>query len=300
MIKLNHPNVIKFFGIYKDNENFLLCTEFAVGGSLDQFLIKRFEENKKLNEEELIKLAATGCKGMKYLESEKMVHRDLAAKNFLVDFKEEVPYLKVSDFGMSRSLQNLLPEKQYYKSGSSTDIVPFKWAAIEILEGKPGERRFTHKSDVWSFGVTLWEIANHCQKQPWEGIEWDGIIKRIKNGEKLEKGSISEEFYDIMSLCWEINPEKRPSFDQLSKYLKQDNSKATKEEKKKETKILSGVEEVCEWMKTLELSKDYSDLIRNNAIDKTVLKYMTDKQTWRDLGITAFGDLVKITSNIPK
>lgn len=50
---------------------------------------------------------------------------------------------------MSRSLQNLLPEKQYYKPGSSTDIVPFKWAAIEILEGKPGERRFTHKSDVW-------------------------------------------------------------------------------------------------------------------------------------------------------
>lgn len=103
-----------------------------------------------------------------------------------------------------------------------------------------------------------------------------------------------------MSLCWEINPEKRPSFDQLSKYLKQDNSKATKEEKKKETKILSGVEEVCEWMKTLRLSKDYSDLIRNNAIDGDVLKYMTDKQSWKDLGITTFGDLVKITSNIPK
>jgi len=67
---------------------------------------------------------------------------------------------------MSRSLENSLPTKQYYKPDASRDILAFKWAAIEILEVEPGQRRFTHKSDVWSFGITLWELATHCEKEP--------------------------------------------------------------------------------------------------------------------------------------
>ena len=144
--------------------------------------------------------------GLEHLEAMNIVHCDLAARNILI---AEGFVLKISDFGMARDVS----EKEYYRK-SPKGRVPIKWTAPEALE----EHLYTFKSDVWSFGIVLWEIFTYGHS-PYPDMEiqaWEHFIQFLKDGNRppLPSGC-PEDIYEIMQKCWKLNPDERPSVSDL-------------------------------------------------------------------------------------
>ncbi|PRD30296.1 UNVERIFIED_CONTAM: Focal adhesion kinase 1 [Trichonephila clavipes] len=132
--------------------------------------------------------------------------RDIAARNVLVSSHECV---KLGDFGLSRWVE----EQHYYKA--SKGKLPIKWMAPESINF----RRFTTASDVWMFGVCIWEILMFGVK-PFQGVKNNDVIGRIENGERLPlPPKCPPHLYNLMSLCWSYEPSKRPSFKEIRKVL---------------------------------------------------------------------------------
>ena len=146
--------------------------------------------------------------GMHYLESQRFIHRDLAARNILLASKLQA---KISDFGLSRILNS---EKEYYRATQGGKW-PIRWYAPEcVLYGT-----FTHASDVWSFGVLLWEMYTYG-RQPYEGMKADEVVRFLEKNQRLplpEKASF--DVRNMMELCWEKEPELRPKFVELVKFF---------------------------------------------------------------------------------
>ncbi|XP_061665262.1 non-receptor tyrosine-protein kinase TNK1 isoform X2 [Syngnathoides biaculeatus] len=143
--------------------------------------------------------------GMDYLESRRFIHRDLAARNVLLASREMV---KIGDFGLMRGLSH---EADHYVMSAHRRI-PFAWCAPESL--RVGS--FSHSSDVWMFGVTLWEMFTYCE-EPWFGLSGRQILWRVeREGERLERPPDSPQaLYAVMRKCWACNPAERPNFAQL-------------------------------------------------------------------------------------
>ncbi|KAM5272762.1 receptor tyrosine-protein kinase erbB-2 isoform 17-T17 [Ctenodactylus gundi] len=141
--------------------------------------------------------------GMSYLEDVRLVHRDLAARNVLVKSPNHV---KITDFGLARLLD--IDETEYHADGGK---VPIKWMALESIL----RRRFTHQSDVWSYGVTVWELMTFGAK-PYDGIPAREIPDLLEKGERLPQPPICTiDVYMIMVKCWMIDSECRPRFREL-------------------------------------------------------------------------------------
>ncbi|NXE30880.1 ERBB2 kinase, partial [Ardeotis kori] len=141
--------------------------------------------------------------GMSYLEEVRLVHRDLAARNVLVKSPNHV---KITDFGLARLLD--IDETEYHADGGK---VPIKWMALESIL----RRRFTHQSDVWSYGVTVWELMTFGAK-PYDGIPAREIPDLLEKGERLPQPPICTiDVYMIMVKCWMIDSECRPKFREL-------------------------------------------------------------------------------------
>jgi len=216
---LRHPNFVILYGMYIDpetNEKFI-CTEFLALGGLDKFL----KEYPSLSFDTLLSLAIGSCAGMNYLSRNNIVHRDLAARNLLVTRGEDnILTAKVTDFGLSRSVS----EGEYE---STSKLCPIKWTAPEAIM----YQKFTTRSDVWSFGIVLWEIFE-SGKTPYPGMSNKEALDFVKSGGRLEKpSSLNGEnpslVYSLMLKCWDDDPEKRPLFDdiyiQLSDIRKNDS-----------------------------------------------------------------------------
>lgn len=177
----------------------LLITELAPRGSLLQY-IKNKDNEKLLGVPRLLDFALQIAKGMAYLEEQPLVHRDLAARNILVVREDMV---KISDFGLSRMMD-------YYKVNEGK--WPRKWYAPESLE----YGRFKPKSDVWSYGVTLWEIFT-LGLPPYPGISAGEILDYIKRGGRLPPPEVCpQSIYNVMKDCWRYEPIERPTFFLLS------------------------------------------------------------------------------------
>lgn len=143
---------------------------------------------------------------MEYLSSKRCVHRDLAARNVLVC---ENNILKIADFGLARRIQG-----DYYRK-TTNGRLPIKWMAIESLENQ----MYTTQSDVWSFGILLWEIMT-LGRTPYPGINVHELWKRLESGYRMEQPmNADEQIYDIMRRCWQKQPNERPSFAQLVKEI---------------------------------------------------------------------------------
>ncbi|XP_022777787.1 fibroblast growth factor receptor-like [Stylophora pistillata] len=210
-----HPNVLSLIGACTRTESVLVIIRLAPNGCLlDQ--LKRNRENpyydvskKQINftPQDKVEVARDVARGMLHLASKKCVHRDLAARNVLLD---EENVAMVSDFGLSRDVY----ESGEYES-TTGGMLPVRWMALESLE----DYTYNTKTDVWSFGVLLWEIESGG-KMPYSGLGGMEIIEFLKAGQILAKpDGCPDEIYDIMKSCWSLDPTKRPSFSELLESL---------------------------------------------------------------------------------
>ncbi|VDO49991.1 unnamed protein product [Haemonchus placei] len=149
---LNHPNIVRMYGVAAQEEPVMILLELAIGGSLKAF----YKKHEEVSTDQKMMFAKDACRGMCYLFLEKIIHRDLAARNCLLGSKNEV---KISDFGLSVADRRELRLNKLHK-------VPIKWLAPETIN----EGIFTTKTDVWSYGVLLWEIFDNCKRDPFPGV----------------------------------------------------------------------------------------------------------------------------------
>ncbi|XP_074029282.1 ret oncogene isoform X2 [Leptinotarsa decemlineata] len=229
--EVSHPNVIRLLGVCTEPEGpVYLIIEYAEHGSLRNYLRRSRKlqqdfindksplapkENDEFNYDEpktsditpntLLSFAWQISNGMAYLSDIKLVHRDLAARNVLLAADK---VCKISDFGLTRDVYE---DNAYLKR--SKGRVPVKWMAPESL----ADHIYTTKSDVWSFGVLVWELVT-LGATPYPGIAVQNLYHLLRQGYRMERpNNCSPALYKIMRHCWQIDPEKRPTFQELSK-----------------------------------------------------------------------------------
>ncbi|MFT7798024.1 receptor tyrosine-protein kinase erbB-2-like [Arapaima gigas] len=193
------PYVCRLLGICLTSTVQLVTQLMPYGCLLDYV-----RENKEhIGSQYLLNWCVQIAKGMSYLEDVRLVHRDLAARNVLV---KNPNHVKITDFGLARLLD--IDETEYHADGGK---VPIKWMALESIL----HRRFTHQSDVWSYGVTVWELMTFGAK-PYDLIPARDIPELLEGGERLPQPLICTiDVYMIMVKCWMIDPESRPKFREL-------------------------------------------------------------------------------------
>uniref|UniRef100_A0A4W4GPG5 Focal adhesion kinase 1 n=1 Tax=Electrophorus electricus TaxID=8005 RepID=A0A4W4GPG5_ELEEL len=202
MRQFDHPHIVKLIGVITENPVWIIM-ELCTLGELRSFLQVR---KYSLDLATLILFAYQLSTALAYLESKRFVHRDIAARNVLVSSADCV---KLGDFGLSRYME----DSSYYKA--SKGKLPIKWMAPESINF----RRFTSSSDVWMFGVCMWEILMYGVK-PFQGVKNNDVIGRIENGERLAMPhNCPPTLYSLMTKCWAYDPSKRPRFNELKAQL---------------------------------------------------------------------------------
>ncbi|XP_059140212.1 tyrosine-protein kinase SYK-like [Physella acuta] len=204
MKTLNHQHIVRMIGVCK-GESLMLVMELAELGPLKKYLERHLEMKLSHQVEMMLQI----CDGMTYLESMDVVHRDLAARNVLLVTDH---FAKISDFGMSRMVDN---SSEYYLA-HGPGRWPLMWYAPECLY----YHKFDHKSDVWSFGVTMWEIMSFGAR-PYDRKKPQQILHFIESGNRLSKPrNCDDRIYRIMLSCWEFTKDLRPNFSELKDDLK--------------------------------------------------------------------------------
>ncbi|KAG8576129.1 hypothetical protein GDO81_009779 [Engystomops pustulosus] len=201
MTQLRHKNLVQLLGvIVEDKSSLFIVTEFMAKGSLVDYL--RSRGRSVLGGECLLKFSLDVSEGMEYLEANNFVHRDLAARNVLVS---EDNIAKVSDFGLTKEAS----------ATQDTGKLPVKWTAPEALR----EKLFSTKSDVWSFGILLWEIYSFG-RVPYPRIALKDVVPRVERGYKMDApDGCPAIVYELMKQCWHLDPNQRPSFRKLREQL---------------------------------------------------------------------------------
>ncbi|KAM7172144.1 tyrosine-protein kinase Mer isoform 2-T2 [Macrochelys suwanniensis] len=210
MKDFDHPNVIKLLGVCIEPSSRqipkpMVVLPFMKYGDLHSFLLRsRFETGPQhVPLQTLLKFMVDIALGMEYLSTRHFLHRDLAARNCML--RDDMTVC-VADFGLSKKIYS----GDYYRQGRIAKM-PVKWIAIESL----ADRVYTTKSDVWAFGVTMWEIATRGMT-PYPGVQNHEIYDYLLHGHRLKQPEdCLDELYDVMYSCWRADPRERPAFPEL-------------------------------------------------------------------------------------
>ena len=213
MARLHHPNVVHLLGVCMVGTPFIMM-EYMENGDLNDFLQRQMlvDDGVNLLQENqisplvLLYMIVQVASGMRYLASQRVVHRDIATRNCLVgrDF-----VVKISDFGMSRKLY----ESFYYRVHGKL-ILPIRWMAYESFYGK-----FSVKSDVWAFGITMWEIYTLARYEPYHEFSDEELIADAMKGDRRQRPAwpaiVPDAIYDVMLRCWVHDPFMRGDFEEV-------------------------------------------------------------------------------------
>lgn len=201
MKTIKHPQIVCLYAVCTEEEPFCIVMEYMNRGNLRNYMRNGTGAALKLSS--LVNIAAQIADGMKYLENSNLLHRDLAARNILVG---ENNVVKLADFGLARIMEDTI----YVAKGGK---FPIKWTAPEALYGK-----FSIKSDVWSYGVVLYEVFSHGA-DPYPGLDNKQVYTLITTQNyqmaKPNDPQCTDAVYKIMLLCWKKKPSDRPTFDYL-------------------------------------------------------------------------------------
>ncbi|RXG53725.1 Discoidin domain-containing receptor 2 [Armadillidium vulgare] len=234
--RLEDPNIVMLLGVVTRHEPMAMLLEYMEHGDLYQFLRRHVSEGIAVRHPmiqnpngapppiltygALIYMGTQIASGMKYLEELNFVHRDLAARNCLVGRGLTI---KISDFGMSRPLYS----SDYYRIEGRA-VLPIRWMAWEsVLQG-----RFTTKSDVWAFGVTLWEILTMARRQAYDELSDEGVLENVSHCYHGDGSGMillpmpqlcPREMYDMLTACWRPNERQRPPFWEIHMFLQRKN-----------------------------------------------------------------------------
>uniref|UniRef100_A0A182MD96 Protein kinase domain-containing protein n=1 Tax=Anopheles culicifacies TaxID=139723 RepID=A0A182MD96_9DIPT len=204
MGQFEHPNVIFLQGVVTRSNPVMIITEYMENGSLDTFLRAN---DGKFQTIQLIGMLRGIAAGMTYLSDMNYVHRDLAARNVLVN---SLLVCKIADFGLSREIENA--SDAYTTRGGK---IPVRWTAPEAI----AFRKFTSASDVWSYGVVLWEVMSFGERPYWNWSNQD-VIKSIEKGYRLPAPmDCPEALYQLMLDCWQKQRTHRPTFASITQTL---------------------------------------------------------------------------------
>uniref|UniRef100_A0A2K5SF98 Protein tyrosine kinase 7 (inactive) n=1 Tax=Cebus imitator TaxID=2715852 RepID=A0A2K5SF98_CEBIM len=210
--KLNHANVVRLLGLCREAEPHYMVLEYVDLGDLKQFLRISKSKDEKLKSQPLstkqkVALCTQVALGMEHLSNNRFVHKDLAARNCLVSAQRQV---KVSALGLSKDVYN----SEYYHFRQAW--VPLRWMSPEaILEGD-----FSTKSDVWAFGVLMWEVFTHGE-MPHDGQADDEVLADLQAGKARlpQPEGCPSKLYRLMQRCWALSPKDRPSFSEIASAL---------------------------------------------------------------------------------
>ncbi|XP_046625396.1 uncharacterized protein LOC124307595 isoform X1 [Neodiprion virginianus] len=216
----NHPNVVTLLGCCTEEEPHYLILEYVMYGKLLAYLRDHrtrqdfynfSEDSAALTSRDLTVFGYCVARGMEYLASKKIIHRDLAARNVLVDHNK---LCKIADFGMSRFANE---DGEIIETRHGRNALPIRWMAPESLIYS----LFTTKTDVWSFGILMWEIVT-LGSTPYPDMTAREVMRNVQSGYRLERPShCRSELFRVISRCWQADPDRRPEFQVLRRDLAQ-------------------------------------------------------------------------------
>ncbi|XP_066547440.1 ephrin type-B receptor 2 isoform X6 [Amia ocellicauda] len=298
MGQFDHPNVIHLEGVVTKSSPVMIITEFMENGSLDSFLR---QNDGQFTVIQLVGMLRGIAAGMKYLADMNYVHRDLAARNILVNSNL---VCKVSDFGLSRFLEDDTSDPTY--TSALGGKIPIRWTAPEAIQ----YRKFTSASDVWSYGIVMWEVMSYGERPYWDMTNQD-VINAIEQDYRLPPPmDCPSALHQLMLDCWQKDRNNRPKFSQivntLDKMIRNPNSL------KAMTPLSSGVHlplldrsvpdfssfnTVDEWLDAIKMGQYKENFANADFTSFDVVSQMTMDDILR-VGVTLAGHQKKILNSV--
>ncbi|MBN3325863.1 EPHB2 protein, partial [Atractosteus spatula] len=298
MGQFDHPNVIHLEGVVTKSSPVMIITEFMENGSLDSFLR---QNDGQFTVIQLVGMLRGIAAGMKYLSDMNYVHRDLAARNILVNSNL---VCKVSDFGLSRFLEDDTSDPTY--TSALGGKIPIRWTAPEAIQ----YRKFTSASDVWSYGIVMWEVMSYGERPYWDMTNQD-VINAIEQDYRLPPPmDCPSALHQLMLDCWQKDRNNRPKFGQivntLDKMIRNPNSL------KAMTPLSSGVHlplldrsvpdfssfnTVDEWLDAIKMGQYKENFANAEFTSFDVVSQMTMDDILR-VGVTLAGHQKKILNSV--
>uniref|UniRef100_A0A8C2JFW8 receptor protein-tyrosine kinase n=1 Tax=Cyprinus carpio TaxID=7962 RepID=A0A8C2JFW8_CYPCA len=298
MGQFDHPNVIHLEGVVTKSSPVMIITEFMENGSLDSFLR---QNDGQFTVIQLVGMLRGIGSGMKYLADMNYVHRDLAARNILVNSNL---VCKVSDFGLSRFLEDDTSDPTY--TSALGGKIPIRWTAPEAIQ----YRKFTSASDVWSYGIVMWEVMSYGERPYWDMTNQD-VINAIEQDYRLPPPmDCPSALHQLMLDCWQKDRNNRPKFSQivnnLDKMIRNPNSL------KAMTPLSSGVHlplldrsvpdfssfnTVDDWLDAIKMGQYKDNFANGNFTSFDLVSQMTMEDILR-VGVTLAGHQKKILNSV--
>ncbi|KAL2099923.1 hypothetical protein ACEWY4_004317 [Coilia grayii] len=296
MGQFDHPNIIHLEGVVTKSKPVMIITEYMENGSLDTFLRKNDGQFTVI---QLVGMLRGMASGMRYLSDMGYVHRDLAARNILVNSNL---VCKVSDFGLSRVLEDD-PEAAYTTRGGK---IPIRWTAPEAI----AYRKFTSASDVWSYGIVMWEVMSYGERPYWEMSNQD-VIKAVEENYRLPAPmDCPVALYHLMMDCWQKDRNSRPKFEEivglLDKLIRNPSSLKTLANcsnrvsnllVEQESGECTDYRSVGEWLETIKMGR-YSELFMESGYTSMEVVAQMTLDDLRRVGVNLAGHQKKILNSI--